>query len=109
VSDMQTAAEVAASQPWQLRVSMAVTNAAVDILNEDEDAASHDARERLAKAVIRNEPLVMMSWPRLVLTNETVRAAVVADAGNFGAAVPDGDIEFTVASLWTAVAKSLNY
>jgi hypothetical protein len=104
---MLAASQVATSPQWISRVAMIVTDAAVDILAEDPNAAFHDIRERLAKAVIRGEPAVMASWPRLVLSNETVRVAAVADAANYAAAVPDSDIQFTVASLWTNVARSL--
>ena len=41
-----------------------------------------------------------------VMTNGTVRSAAVADKENMGAAVPDGDIEFVLASVWTAVGTA---
>jgi hypothetical protein len=107
VSDLSIAADIAASPAWISRVLLAVTDAAVDILSEDENVAAHDVRVRLARGVIRGDSMVLTAWPRLVLTNETVRSAVVADAANAGANVPDGDIQFTVASLWTNVARSL--
>jgi len=108
MSDLSIAAEVAVSQPWQQRVFLAVMDAAVDILAEDPNGPANDVRVKLARAVIRGDMAVWQAWPRLVLTNETVRAAVVADAANLGANVPDGDIQFTVASLWTNVARSLS-
>jgi hypothetical protein len=107
VSDLSIAADIAASPAWVQRVYLAVTDAAVDILAEDPDAPAHDIRARLARAVVRGDAMVLSAWPRLIMTNETVRASVVADAANNGANVPDGDIQFTVASLWTNVARSL--
>ena len=107
MSDLSAAADVSISQAWIQRITLAVYDAAVDVLAEDPNSAHNDVRVKLARAVIRGDMNVMTAWPRLVLTNETVRAAVVADAVNSGANVPDVDIQFTVSSLWTHVARSL--
>lgn len=93
-----TAATLAADFAWNGRVQLIALDAAVDIANEATNAPDHVVREKLALALIRGEHSNI--FPRLVLTNETVRAADPA-------AITDSDLQFTVASLFTAVAKSI--
>jgi TRAP-type mannitol/chloroaromatic compound transport system permease large subunit len=94
---------VAASPIWLGRVQYAVLKAAVAIANESDQTPHHAERVRLANRVLRgNLPPTVFGW--LVLTNATVGTAVGAEEEPTGDSVPDGDIEFVVASVWDALA-----
>jgi hypothetical protein len=98
------AARIAENNAWTKRVQMVALNAAVDIMAEDPATAEHASRAALANLVIRGDQTISAALPKLVLTNEVVRAAAVADIANWGAAVLDSDLEFVVATLWTSTS-----
>lgn len=100
------AARIAANRNWVERVNLMALDAAADIMAESPEAADHEIRAKLCHALIQGRQDVMAAFPKMVLTNETIRASAVADIANFGANVPDGDLQFTIASTFTAVAKS---
>jgi hypothetical protein len=106
MSTFLDAARIAANRNWIERVNLMALDAAVDILAEDPAAADHEVRVKLAYGLIQGRQDLSAVFPKLVLTNETIRASAVADIANFGATVPDGDLQFTIASTFTAVAKS---
>lgn len=103
MSDFSTAAAIVTDPSWIARVQLIVTDAAADIMAESDETPNYEVRGRLARAVVRGDAPVMNSWPRLVMTNESVRQNAVANGSD---AVTDSDLQFTVASLWTSVAKS---
>lgn len=107
MSDFLKAARVAENQHWIKRVNMIGLDVAIDVLAEDEAVDDHDARASLARAVLRQDQAVAGVLPRVVLTNETVRGAATAGDDPTGAAVTDGDLVFTVTSVWTSTAKAL--
>jgi hypothetical protein len=96
-SDLGT---IASSASWVSRVQYAVMVAAVQVYAEDPNTPGHPARIAFAKAVING---VGNSAPAAVLTNPSIAAeANVQAAPGYG--IPDGDIQFTVNSLWNALA-----
>ena len=101
------AARIGENQNWQKRIAMVALNAAVDIMAEGAETDNHAARVALARMVIAANQTALAALPKLVLTNEVVRAAAVADLANWGAAVADSDLEYVVAVIWTAAALSL--
>lgn len=107
MSDFLTAARVAENQQWVKRVNMIAVDVAVDVLAEDPEAADHEARADLARAVLRQDQAVAGVLPRVALTNETVRTDAVAGEDLTGGAVSDGDLLYTVTSIWTPVARAL--
>jgi hypothetical protein len=76
-------------------------------MNESAETADHATRVALARMVIAGNQTATAALPKLVMTNEVVRAAAVADLANWGAAVADSDLEYVVAVIWTAAAISL--
>ena len=100
------AARIAANRDWIERVNLIALDAAADIMSEDPAAADHEVRVRLCQALIQGRQDVLAAFPKLVLTNETIRASAVADIANYGANVSDSDLQFTIASTFTTVAKS---
>lgn len=101
------AARISENTGWQKRIQMVALNTAVDVMAESDATAEHASRIALARMVIAGNQTAMTSFPKLVLTNETVRAAAVADIANYGAAVVDSDLEYVVAVIWTPTALSL--
>jgi hypothetical protein len=101
------AAMISENIGWIKRIGMIALNAAVDVMSEDAGTAEHAKRVALAQLVIRGDQNVMAALPKIVLTNEVVRAAAVADIANYGAVVSDSDLEYVVATIWTPAALSL--
>lgn len=107
MSDFLKAARIAENQSWTKRLGLIALNAAIDVLAENPETPDHAARAALASAVVRGDQIVMSAIPRIAMTNETVRTSAVAGPDLTGEAVPDGDLEYTINSIWTSVAKSL--
>ena len=75
------------------RVKMAVVKSAIAVANEDPTTAGHAARVRYAQAALANPESVARCMALGVASNPVVSDKSV-----------DGDIEFTVASMWNAYA-----
>jgi hypothetical protein len=101
------AARISENQGWTKRINMIGLNAAVDVMGESDATAQHASRVALARMVIAGNQTATAALPKLVMTNEVVRAAAVADLEHWGAAVLDSDLEYVVATIWTAAAISL--
>lgn len=84
------------------RVNYAMTVAAVNVYAEAGSTNGHPARSAFAVRVLNgqfNIAFVCLA----VLTNATIAGeAVLATTPGF--AIPDGDIQFSVNSLWNALA-----
>jgi hypothetical protein len=105
MSESIEAARIAQSPRFSSRCALLAMKTAIAVAYEDPATEGHDGRIRLANLVLKGlvaAPLVA-GW---VMTNGTVRSTAVADKENMGAAVPDGDIEFVLASVWTAVGTA---
>jgi hypothetical protein len=88
------------------RVAMIMLKVAQDVASEDPTTPHHNERISYASRVIRGDenPKMVASH---VNTNPAIAATIQADPAQLGANVPDGDIEFTLASIWDA--RSLAY
>ena len=87
---------------FQARVQYASMVAAVNVYSEPTNTAGHPARVAFAKQVFANTFSVQAAC-LMVLTNATIAAeANVATTPGF--AIPDGDIQFAVNSLWNDLA-----
>ena len=71
-----------------------------------EDPGTEHNAERVAYAglVIRGDEHQQMMAAHVVSSNPTIGAAIESQPELYGANVPDGDIEFALASIWTARA-----
>jgi len=91
----------AASDPdFYTRVSFLAVKTAQNIASEDPGAANHLARVDYANRVFRGDDNAAL-LAQHVATNPAIGAALEA-----GANVPDGDIEFALASIWDARATA---
>lgn len=94
-------ASIAGSDLFQSRVEYCLKKAAVAVMAEDAATANHADRVTYAKKVIGGEASVREA-AKAVVTNATLTAAGDSDAADMG--VSDGDLEFTVNSMFNAFA-----
>lgn len=83
------------------RVAMIQLKVAQQVAAEDPGTASHAERVSYAYVVIRGAENPKMVAAH-VNTNPSIAATIEADPSKLGANVPDGDIEFTLATIWDA-------
>jgi hypothetical protein len=83
------------------RVAMIQLKVAQNVASEDPATVNHTERVDYAYLVIRGDENPKMVAAH-VNTNPSIAATIQADPAQLGANVPDGDIEFTLASIWDA-------
>jgi hypothetical protein len=76
---------------------------AQNVASEDPATANHAERINYAYYVIRGDENPKMVSAH-VNTNPSIAASIDAAPEQLGANIPDGDIEFTLASIWDARA-----
>jgi hypothetical protein len=82
------------------RVLMIAFKVAQNVAAEDPGTANHADRANYAGRVIRGDEHQQMMAAHVLSSNPTIAAAVAAEPLLFGSNVPDGDIEFALASIW---------
>src|SRR5262245_38317814 len=83
------------------RVAMLQLKVAQNVASEDAGTAHHAERLAYAYVVIRGAENPKMVAAH-VNTNPSIAARIEANPGARGSDVPDGDIEFTLSSIWDA-------
>ena len=83
------------------RVAMIQLKVAQNVASEDPATAHHAERIAYASFVIRGDENAKMVAAH-VNTNPSIAATIAEAPEELGANVPDGDIEFTLASIWDA-------
>jgi len=79
---------------------------AQNVASEDPATPDHDVRVDYAGLVIRGGEKPQLAAAHVISSNATISAAIEEDPAALGSNVPDGDIEFALASIWTARALS---
>jgi hypothetical protein len=98
-SDLGT---IASNPNFQSRVAYAMATAAVNVYTEGTGVDGHTLRVAFSKSVFTGNYNIFNAC-LMVLTNATIAAeANVATTPGF--AIPDGDIQFAVNSLWNDFA-----
>src|SRR4029077_12662783 len=92
----------ASDQTFAGRVMMLMFKTAQNVASEDPATPSHAERMDYAGLVIRGEEKPQLVSSHVISSNATISAAIEADPAALGSNVPDGDIEFALASIWTA-------
>jgi hypothetical protein len=82
------------------RVMMIMFKVAQNVASEDPGTAHHTERLEYASMVIRGEEKPQIVAAHVISSNATISAAIEQDPGKLGSNVPDGDIEFALASIW---------
>ncbi|MBR0879092.1 hypothetical protein ACVMGC_004755 [Bradyrhizobium barranii subsp. barranii] len=84
------------------RVMMIMFKVAQAVATEDPATEYHAERMSYAEMVIRGEEKPKLVSAHVISSNPTIAAAIESDPGAYGSNVPDSDIEFALASIWTA-------
>jgi hypothetical protein len=82
------------------RVMMIEFKVAQNVASEDVGTAHHTERMAYASMVIRGEEKPQLVAAHVISSNATIAQAIESDPGKLGSNVPDGDIEFALASIW---------
>ena len=88
------------------RVTMLALKTAQNVASEDPATPDHAARVAYAERIFRGADQTKLLSAHIVSANATIQATIDEDPTQYGANVPDGDIEFALASIWTARAKA---
>lgn len=81
--------------------------AAVAVMTEGEGVASHAQRVFYANSIISGNAS-LLSIARMVLTNATIAAEATVANGSPSYGITDGDIQFTINSVFNALAGVAN-
>lgn len=100
MSELSDAATFATDPDLQPVLAAAMARSAVEIYNEDPDTEGHDARKRMASAVLANPPGLVATFAWALSTNATVVGKWI-NGDQTGA---EGDFAFVLGSIWDAVA-----
>ncbi|MGY3130130.1 hypothetical protein ACVWZM_000812 [Bradyrhizobium sp. USDA 4501] len=92
----------ASNEEFAGRVMMLMFKTAQNVASEDLATADHEARIDYAGRVIRGDEQPQLVAAHVISSNPTIAAAIESDPAALGSNVPDGDIEFALASIWTA-------
>lgn len=92
----------AASDPiFYTRVSFLALKVAQNVASEDPAYANHANRVAYSDRVFRGDDNAILLAQHVAASNATISAALEA-----GTDVPDGDIEFALATIWDARANA---
>jgi hypothetical protein len=86
------------------RVTMLSLKIAQMVASEDPATADHAARLNYAERIFRGADQTKLLSAHVVASNSTIQATIDSEPTQYGANVPDGDIEFALSSIWTARA-----
>ena len=89
------------------RVQMIMFKVAQNVASEDPGTLNHTERLEYASFVIMGEEKPQLVSAHVISSNPTIAAAIESDPDALGSNVPDGDIEFALASIWDS--RSLAY
>lgn len=95
-------AQIAWQADFQQRIGYALNVAAINAYNEAGTVTGHAARAAYATKVLNGE-YNLFAVSLAVLTNSTI-AAEGNSASQPGNAIPDGDIQFAINSIFSALA-----
>jgi hypothetical protein len=82
------------------RVMMIQFKVAQNVASEDPGTANHAERINYAALVIRGEEKPQLVSAHVISSNASISAQIESDPAALGSNVPDGDIEFALASIW---------
>jgi hypothetical protein len=86
------------------RVMMIAFKVSQNVASEDPGTINHAERVDYAERIMRGDDKPKLIAAHVIASNPTIAATIEAQPEQFGGNVPDGDIEFALASIWTARA-----
>ena len=96
----------ARNDEFAARVLFIATKVAQNVASEDPATPDSAVRVDYAGRVIRGTDNPKMIGAHVISSNPSIQATIEADPLAYGSNVPDGDIEFALATIWTARAKA---
>ena len=97
----------ASDETFAGRVMMIQFKVAQNVASEDPATANHAERIAYASFVIMGEEKPQLVAAHVVSSNPVISGAIDSDPPALGSNVPDGDIEFALATIWDS--RSLAY
>jgi len=91
---------------FSARVLFLSMRVAQQVEAEDPGAPDHVIRINYADYVIRGDDNPKMIATHVIASNPTIAASIEANPELLGSNVPDGDIEFALATIWTGRAHA---
>jgi hypothetical protein len=82
------------------RVMMIMFKVAQNVASEDAGTPNHAERIAYSGLVIRGDEKPQIVAAHVISSNPTIGMAIDSDPTALGSNVPDGDIEFALASIW---------
>lgn len=101
MADLLSARDLSQNSGFIDRVEAAAVEAAINVTSESRKTPNHLNRASLARKVLMSP----RRWGELMAMAVAVNGTVNTKYAT-GEDIPDGDIQFTVASLWDAYADS---
>lgn len=95
------------TKDFQPRCRYWLISAAIAVMAEVNTTPGHTLRIAFAQKVLANQ-YDLPAFAIACATNPTIATELATDAAGFGEAVPDGDLQFTVNSLFSAFAGVAN-
>jgi hypothetical protein len=92
----------ASNETFAGRVMMIEFRVAQNVASEDAGTAHHAERIAYSGMVIRGEEKPQIVAAHVISSNPSISAQIESDPAALGSNVPDGDIEFAMASIWDA-------
>jgi hypothetical protein len=90
----------ASNETFAGRVMMIEFKVAQNVAAEDAGTAHHAERIAYSGMVIRGEEKPQVVAAHVISSNPSISAQIESDPAALGSNVPDGDIEFALASIW---------
>jgi hypothetical protein len=97
----------ASSMEFSGRVAMIQFKVAQNVASEDPATVHHEERIAYVGLVLRGGEQPQTVAAHVISSNPTIAATIESDPSKLGSNVPDGDIEFALASVWDA--RSIAY
>ena len=82
------------------RVMMIQFKVAQNVASEDPATLNHAERIAYSQIVIRGDEKPKLVAAHVISSNPSITVTIESDPGALGSNVPDGDIEFALASIW---------
>jgi hypothetical protein len=92
----------ASNDTFSGRVMMIAFKVAQNVASEDPATDDHAARLEYSGRIMRGDDKANLIAAHVISSNPSIAADIEAEPALYGSNVPDGDIEFALASIWDA-------
>jgi hypothetical protein len=99
----QAVIEAAADPTFYTRVSFISLKVAQNVASEEPGAPNHANRVAYSDRIFRGQDSALLLAQHIAAANPVIASTLETEGGD---AVPDGDIEFALATIWDARANA---